>query len=253
MASPLVTTTTLVTQDGVPIDTVHMPGSGELAIVMAHGFTLSWQRPPVWRVAQRFRQRAGVITFDFRGHGRSGGMSTLGDLEIYDMDVAVRFARSLGYERVAAVGFSMGSSVVLRHAALLGGVDSVVSVSGPGRWYYRGTLPMRRLHWAVERRLGRVVTRRFLNTRIEPNGWDPVPMPPAEAAAMISPIPLLIVHGDADHYFPVEHPHQLFEAARDPRELWIIPGMGHAESGSPDEVADRIAAWVASHTPATAP
>jgi pimeloyl-ACP methyl ester carboxylesterase len=159
MASPLVTTTTLVTQDGVPIDTVHMPGSGELAIVMAHGFTLSWQRPPVWRVAQRFRQRAGVITFDFRGHGRSGGMSTLGDLEIYDMDVAVRFARSLGYERVAAVGFSMGSSVVLRHAALLGGVDSVVSVSGPGRWYYRGTLPMRRLHWAVERRLGRVVTR----------------------------------------------------------------------------------------------
>jgi pimeloyl-ACP methyl ester carboxylesterase len=246
MTSPLVTTTTLVTQDGVPIDTVHLPGRKDLAIVMAHGFTLSWQRPAVWRVSQRLRQRGGVICFDFRGHGRSGGMSTLGDLEVYDLDVAIRYARSLGYERIATVGFSMGSSVVLRHAALLGGVDAVVSVSGPGRWYYRGTVPMRRLHWAVERRLGRLVTRQFLHTRIAPAGWDPVPMPPAEAAAMISPVPLLIVHGDSDHYFPLEHAHQLFEAARDPRELWIIPGMGHAESACGDELADRIAAWVAS-------
>jgi pimeloyl-ACP methyl ester carboxylesterase len=253
MTSPLVTSTTLVTQDGVPIDAVHQPGPEGLAIVMAHGFTLSWQRPAVWRVAQRFRQRAGVISFDFRGHGRSGGMSTLGEKEIYDLDVAVRYARSLGYRRVATVGFSMGSSVVLRHAALLGGTEAVVSVSGPGRWYYRGTVPMRRLHWAVERRLGRVVTRRFLHTRVSPSRWDPVPMPPAEAAAMISPVPLLIVHGDRDHYFPVEHAHQLYEAARDPRELWIIPGMGHAESGSPDELADRIGAWVATHTPAPAP
>ena len=248
MDSPLVTANTLVTRDGVPIDTVHVPGPepgpGELAIVMAHGFTLSWQRPAVWRIAQRFRQRAGVITFDFRGHGRSGGLSTLGDLEIYDLDVAVSYARSLGYQRVATAGFSMGSSVVLRHAALLGGVEAVASVSGPGRWYYRGTLPMRRLHWAVERRLGRAISRRYLNTRISPTGWDPVPVPPAEAAAMISPVPLLVVHGDQDHYFPVEHARQLFDAAGDPRELWIIPGMSHAESACDDELADRIAAWL---------
>ena len=49
---------------------------------------------------------------------------------------------------------------MLRHAALIGGGDAVVSVSGPGWWYYRGTQPMRRVHWAVEHRLGRVVTRR---------------------------------------------------------------------------------------------
>lgn len=243
MTSPVVTTTTLVTQDGVPIDTVHLPGPDDLAIVMAHGFTLSWQRPAVWRVAQRFRQRAGVILFDFRGHGRSGGLSTLGEKEIYDLDAAVRYAQSLGYRRVVTAGFSMGSSVVLRHAALLGGTEAVVSVSGPGRWYYRGTFPMRRLHWAVERRLGRAVARRFLDTRIAPAGWNPVPMPPAEAIALISPVPVLVVHGDADHYFPLEHAYQLYDAAGDPRELWIIPGMGHAESACSDDLADRIAAW----------
>ena len=89
----VVTTATLVTEDGVPVDTVHLPGPQDLAIVMAHGFTQSWQRPMVWRIARRFNLRAGVVTFDFRGHGRSGGLSTLGDKEINDLDVAVHYAR----------------------------------------------------------------------------------------------------------------------------------------------------------------
>ncbi|MGH3259037.1 MAG: alpha/beta hydrolase, partial [Streptosporangiaceae bacterium] len=162
MATAVVTATTLVTDDGVPIDAIHLPGQTDLAIIVAHGFTLSWQRPQVWRVANQFNRAAGVITFDFRGHGRSGGLSTLGDLEIKDLDAAVAYARQLGYARIAAVGFSMGASIVVRHAGLIGGVDAVVSVSGPGRWYYRGTKRMRRVHWAIERPLGRFVTRRWL-------------------------------------------------------------------------------------------
>ena len=187
---------------------------------------------------------AGVITFDFRGHGRSGGLSTLGDREIYDLDVAVAYARELGYQRIATVGFSMGSSIVLRHAGLIGGLDAVVSVSGPGRWYYRGTEPMRRVHFAVEHRLGRFVTSRWLKTRISPEGWKLVPVPPAEAAAQIAPVPLLIVHGDKDHYFPPEHARQLYMAAREPKELWLLPGMGHAEAACSAELIDRIGAWV---------
>ena len=202
MTKPVVTATTLVTEDGVPIDAIHLPGKRDLAIVVAHGFTLSWQRPNVWRIANRFNQMAGVLSFDFRGHGRSGGLSTLGDREIKDLDVVVRWARELGYQRVAAVGFSMGASIVLRHAGLVGGVDAVVSVSGPGRWYYRGTEPMRRVHFAVEHRLGRFVTRRWLKTRISPEGWKLVPVPPAEAAAQISPVPLLIVHGEQGSLLP---------------------------------------------------
>jgi pimeloyl-ACP methyl ester carboxylesterase len=244
MAKPVVTATTLVTEDGVPIEAIHLPGPKDLAIVVAHGFTLSWQRPNVWRIANRFNRTAGVLTFDFRGHGRSGGLSTLGDREIRDLDVVVAYARELGYRRVAAVGFSMGASIVLRHAGLIGGLDAVVSVSGPGRWYYRGTERMRRVHLAVEHRLGRYVTRRWLKTRISHEGWKLVPVPPAEAAARISPVPLLIVHGDKDEYFPVDHAQRLYDAARDPKDLWLIPGMGHAESGAGPQVVKRIGTWI---------
>jgi pimeloyl-ACP methyl ester carboxylesterase len=244
MPKPVVTATTLVTDDRVPIDAIHLPGSKDLAIVVAHGFTLSWQRPNVWRIANRLNRIAGVLSFDFRGHGRSGGLSTLGDREVSDLDVVVRWARELGYRRVAAVGFSMGASVVLRHAGLVGGVDAVVSVSGPGRWNYRGTESMRRVHFAVEHRIGRYVTRRWLKTRITPEGWKLVPVPPAEAAARISPVPLLIVHGDKDHYFPPEHARQLYMAAREPKELWLVPGMAHAEAACGQELTDRIGRWV---------
>jgi len=252
MTQPVLKTRTLVTEDGVPIDAMHLPGDTDLATVLAHGFTLSWQHGAVWKVARRLNRSAGVIAFDFRGHGRSGGLSTLGDRETKDMAVAVAYARELGYRRIVAVGFSMGASVVVRYAGLVGGIDAAVSVSGPGRWYYRGTYPMRRVHWAVERRLGRMITRRWLNTRVSGGRWNPVPMPPAEAAARIAPIPLLVVHGDRDPYFPVEHAHQLYEAAREPKELWVVPGFGHAESGSNDALLDRIAAWADKTTAARA-
>jgi pimeloyl-ACP methyl ester carboxylesterase len=244
MRGPVLKGQTLVTSDGVPIDATHLPGDRELAIIMAHGFTLSWSRPFVWSVAKRMNRSAGVVTFDFRGHGRSGGLSTMGDREINDLDVAVAYARELGYRRVAAVGFSMGASVVVRYAGLVGGLDAVVSVSGPGRWYYRGTKPMRRVHWAVERRAGRLVTRTWLKTRVSPFGWDPVPVPPAEAAAKIAPTPFLVVHGDKDLYFPVDHAHQLYDAAHDPKELWVVPGFGHAESAMSNSLIDRISRWV---------
>jgi pimeloyl-ACP methyl ester carboxylesterase len=243
---------TLVTDDGVPIEAVHLPQDSDLAIVIAHGFTFSWQRPAVWRISTQLNQIAGVVSFDFRGHGRSGGLSTLGDRETKDVDVAVAYARELGYERIAAVGFSMGASVVLRYAGMVGGLDAAVSVSGPGRWYYRGTERMRRVHFAAERRVGRLATRMLTNTRISPVRWDPTPMPPDEAAAQISPTPLLIVHGDKDLYFPVDHAQRLYDAAREPKELWLIPGLGHAESGCRPALVDRIGRWVATAAGATA-
>ncbi|AOP50385.1 hypothetical protein SL103_32670 [Streptomyces lydicus] len=115
-----------------------------------------------------------MITFSFRGHGRSGGRSTVGDREVLDLAAAVRRARALGHRRIATVGFSMGGSVVLRHAALYGRgahgertgahTDTVVSISAPARWYYRGTAPMRRLHRAVTLPSGRLVSRLVLRT-----------------------------------------------------------------------------------------
>src|SRR5260370_10801222 len=234
MTRPIPKAQTLVTDDGVAIDAVHLVGDDDVAIVLAHGFTLHWQHGAVWKAATRLNRGCGVLSFDFGGHGRSGGMSTLGDREIRDVDVVLRYARELGYQRVATVGFSMGASIVLRHAGLIGGADAVVSVSGPGRWYYRGTRPMRKVHWAVEHRVGRLVTRTLLNTRISNGRWDPVPVPPADAAAKIAPTPLPIVHGDQDGDLPLDHARHLYAPSPHPNPLSITPPLPPPPSPPPD-------------------
>ncbi|MEV4187526.1 alpha/beta fold hydrolase [Streptosporangium canum] len=255
---------TLVTGDGVRIDAAHTPprGPAELGIVLAHGFTGSLRERPTRRITHVLSGFGGVISFDFRGHGRSGGESTVGDLEILDLDAAVRHARAIGYPRVAVVGFSMGAAVAVRHAGWRGrdggpdggpdgrGLrpDAVVAVSAPARWYYRGTRPMRQVHWAIERPLGRWAARVGKRTRIRKGVWDPVPSAPHEAAAHISPTPLLVVHGDADGFFPLDHAHQIYEAAREPKELWIEPGYGHAESAATPGLIRRIGEWAVANS-----
>jgi fermentation-respiration switch protein FrsA (DUF1100 family) len=103
---------------------------------------------------------------------------------------------------------------------------------------------MRRVHFAAEKRLGRMLARRFLRTRISPHGWPVTPLAPADAASMVAPVPLLVVQGDCDPYFPSDHGRELYDAARDPREFWLLPGFGHAELATDDALADRFAAWV---------
>ncbi|MCX4970312.1 alpha/beta hydrolase [Streptomyces sp. NBC_00654] len=309
---------TLLTDDGVPLEAVYEPctagagaaGSGagtragngartDTAMVVAHGFTGHLDRPAVRRAARVFSQRAAVITFSFRGHGRSGGRSTVGDREVLDLAAAVAWARSLGHRRIITVGFSMGGSVVLRHGALYTAdpagksvrdsprdsvqnlirdstavraaecaecqvpalerhaeghaeghaeahADAVVAVSAPARWYYRGTAPMRRLHWVVTRPTGRLVGRYGFRTRIADEDWDPVPLSPVGAVPLIAPAPLLIVHGDQDPYFPLDHPRMLAEAAGEGgADLWLERGMGHAENASDETLLTRIADWAA--------
>ncbi|MER5712387.1 alpha/beta fold hydrolase [Streptomyces sp. NPDC042898] len=260
----------LRTDDGVRIEAVYEPSGASVtetavtgtavtgsavpgtalagtAVVVAHGFSGSADRPAVRRAARAFAERgAAVVTFSFRGHGGSGGRSTVGDREVLDLSAAVRWARELGHARVATVGFSMGGSVVLRHAALERGtdgrVDAVAAVSAPARWYYRGTAPMRRLHWLVTRPTGRLVGRYGLRTRIDGRTWDPVPLSPVEAVPLIAPVPLLIVHGDRDAYFPLDHPRML--AGAGDAELWLEPGMGHAENAADDELLARLGDWL---------
>ncbi|WP_432139574.1 alpha/beta hydrolase [Streptomyces sp. bgisy154] len=249
--------TFLRTADGVSVDFVYdppavvydasRPPSGDLVFVVAHGFTGDVDRPHVRRVVAGLRRHGAVAAFSFRGHGASGGRSTVGDREVLDLDAVVRRVRDLGHRRVVTVGFSMGGSVVLRHAALHAGtVSAVVSVSAPARWYYRGTAPMRRLHWLVTRPAGRLVGRYGFRTRIHHRDWDPVPLSPVEAVPRIAPTPLLVVHGDSDGYFPLDHPRALADASAGHADLWLEPGMGHAEHATDEALLDRIADWARS-------
>ena len=244
---------TLTASDGVAISAMHRParsGERDLGFVLVHGFTGNWRQARVQRIATRLLTAGGVVALDMRGHGRSGGATTVGKDEIHDVEAGVAWARELGYRTVVSVGFSLGGAVVLREAALMAGgpgrVDAVVAVSAPAFWYYKGTRMTRLAHWMVETVPGRAVMR-LRGTRISGDGWpEELPVPPVEAAGRLDGIPLLVVHGDADRYFPLEHPRAIHTAAvrsGTRTDLWIETGFDHAESGVAPEVIDRIGAW----------
>jgi predicted alpha/beta-fold hydrolase len=236
----------LTTLDGVSLTGDYYGGvSDGPSYVLGHGFTGSASQPRVSAIAQRLEQRqAAVLALNFRGHGGSGGLSTVGVDEISDVAAAVSWLRTRRpHAPVVTLGFSMGASIVIRHAGLGGSTDAVVAVSGPGRWYERGTRPMRRVHFGVETRFGRAALRRAFKTRVG-GGWDLLPVSPVEVAADIS-VPFLVVHGDADPYFGVEHA-RMIAAAAPAAGLWLEPGMGHAENACTPELVDRIDSWARS-------
>ena len=244
---------TLTSADGVALGAMHRPFSGPdplaLALVVVHGFTNHWRTPKVRRVVDRLSAFGGVIAVDMRGHGSSEGETTVGDEEVMDVTAAVRWARDLGYRSVVPVGFSMGGSVVLRQAAVEDEpVDAVVSVSAPAFWYYRGTRIMRLVHHLVEHAVGRRILR-AKGVRVSGAGWpDPPPIEPVAAIAALHDLPVLIVHGTVDHYFPLEHPRALHRAAvasgNTRADLLVIDGFAHAESGIDDATLDAIGRWV---------
>lgn len=243
----------LTAADGVRVSASRMPAHDGVeaagrCFVVVHGFTGHWRQPRVQHVVEALRAFGDVIAIDMRGHGRSGGMTTMGMDETRDVDAAVAWARRLGYADVVTVGFSMGGAVCVRHAAFgAHRPDAVVSVSAPAFWYYRGTAVMRRVHLLIESARGRAIVRATRGTRVSSQEW-PTPPPPApvEAAAQIE-VPFLIVHGDADHYFPVEHAKAMQRAAEEgvcPHiGLVIVPGMGHAESAVSAATIADIGEW----------
>lgn len=245
--------TTLTSSDGVRLSAAHLPApdGSDTAIVVAHGFGGSWRQERVLRVMEHLGEHAGVIGVDQRGHGRSQGATTLAHDEPLDVEAASSWARDLGYDRVVTVGFSMGGAVALRHAALIPrspstrGTDAVVSVSAPAFWFYRGTPPMRWLHRAVMNPAGRAYLRVAMGARVDPRPWpEPPPMPPVAAVARARELhlPVLIVHGDADAFFPLDHPRALVASAAGV-ESWIEPGFGHAEGAISVDLLRRIGAW----------
>ena len=244
---------TVDTEDGVRLAGVLVPaapprpprpGERPLTFVVAHGFTNGVGKQSSVRVAGWLRRFGDVRSLDFRGHGDSGGGTTVGgDGELLDLDAAVRAARHDGADAVVTVGFSMGGGVALRQAAFgRHRPDAVVSVSAVARWYVRETRPMRRVHRLLETASGRFVASRLLGVRLG-QPWQEVPVSPLEAAAAVAPVPLLLVHGDRDEYFPVEHFRSLVRAAGPAAARLVVPGLGHAENGVTAPLVELIGRW----------
>jgi pimeloyl-ACP methyl ester carboxylesterase len=223
-------------------DGVHLRGSriGERgpSIVFCHGF-LGWHRKlRIVRFVEALASSFVVYAVDLRGHGASEGLSTYGALEALDVDAVVRVARDERPEEpLASLGVSMGGVAVLRHAALRGGVDAVVSISTPARWDGHTSLAVRQISWLASTPRGRRVAAR-LGVRLgEYAAW---PEAPGDVVHRIAPTPLLIVHGRDDHVFDEEEAWRLFRGAGEPRRLMLASRFGHAEDGLTPGLARRL-------------
>jgi len=226
----------VTTADGVDLVGASI-GRPRPAVVLCHGFG-AWHGKPMYaRLAAWLSDRFTVYVFDFRGHGRSGGQSSFGGLEVNDVGAVVARARQDGHDPVAAIGASMGGIAVIRHAAILGGVDAVVAVSTPARWDGHRSAAVRRMAWltgtAQGRRLGRVAGVRL------PSEWVRTEAP-GEVVGKIAPVPLLLVHGRDDHFFDEEEAWRLYRAAGEPKALWLADRFGHAEDGFSLPFAERV-------------
>ena len=163
-----------------------------------------------------------VVSYDARGHGRSTGESTLGDLEQHDVAAAVALARTRSSD-VVLVGASMGAIAALRYAATDPELRGVVAVSCPARW----TLPINpaALAAALMTRtpFGRAFLARMMKVRVARRWTNPAA--PVELIERIE-APVAVVHGTADRFIPMRAAYELYASATSERSLDLVPGMG---------------------------
>lgn len=223
-----------LTTDGCTLRTRRWSAPDPRAVVvLVHGFAASAVQPSLVRQAEALAEEGlEVFSYDSRGHGRSGGLCTLGDAEEHDVAAAVDMVRSLGLP-VVLVGASMGAIAVLRYAAAGdGAVVGVVSVSSPAAWRAPLT-PQGILTMGLTRtRLGRLIADRYMKVRLSP-AWT-APTPPRDLVALMD-VPVAVVHGEADRFIKPSEAVEIYRNCREPRRLDLVPSMGHAyeEAGVP--------------------
>jgi alpha-beta hydrolase superfamily lysophospholipase len=219
---------TLETTDGVQLAVRRWQADEPLAaVVLVHGFTASCSDPRVEAIAVELHAMGlDVVTYDSRGHGSSGGTSTLGDLEHHDVAAAVAHARTR-CDAVIVVGASMGAIAALRHAADDPALAGVVTVSCPSRWRLPRN-PQGIFAAALTRTpLGRAFLARHAGVRVHQR-WT-APVPPIELVRRVR-APLAVVHGERDRFISAHDAAELHHEAEGPSRLAIVPGMGHAYS-----------------------
>jgi pimeloyl-ACP methyl ester carboxylesterase len=215
----------------------------EVTVVIVHGFTASSQCPHVESLAAAVHADGfDVVTYDARGHGGSGGESTLGDHEARDVAAAVALARERT-SRVVIVGASMGAIATLRYVGSDPDVAGAVIVSCPAQWRLprnvRGVLGAAMTRTGI----GRQVTARLCGVRIARRWTNPAP--PIELAAQMR-VPVAYVHGTDDRFISPRDAELLADRTPQPSRLVIVPGMGHAFEPSAIEPVRESIAWVLS-------
>lgn len=166
-----------------------------------------------------------VLAFEYYGHGTIVGKPvTLGYREINDFLGAVAYAKDRAPQaRLGVIGYSMGAAVAIMGCARTPEVEVLVAdspfashESAVGYAVYRTLhLPFVLFHW---------ITDIILWLRA---GYHFRQVEPIRDVGRIAPRPLLLIQGMKDTIVNPQDAFQLYEAAGEPKELWILPNAEH--------------------------
>lgn len=213
------------TSDGLRLSGWYIPPRNGALVIFVHG--LNGNRTELIDEADFITAAGyGALLLDLRNHGESeGNVTTLGLYEVRDVEAAVTFARqTAGADApVALFGHSMGAAAVLLAAVKIPAVRAVIAESA---------------YTSVEDNISEGV--RIL-TGLPPFPFAPLivffgereagvdirSVRPVDVVGQISPRPLLLIHGELDDLILAENSRRLYEAAREPKELYLLPNVGH--------------------------
>src|SRR5215212_5370486 len=225
---------TLTTDDGLRLSAWWLPQPDSQRVVIG----LAGHRSPksdllgigsgLWRAGNN------VLLFDWRSRGQSEvAQHSLAYYELRDAEAAVTYAfKRIPEARLGLMGYSMGASVALLLAAREPRVLAIAADSpftGIAEVVAHGAAQLRLPPQLVVSMADRLTGWRY--------GYRFGAVRPIEAVAAISPRPLLLIHGGADKLIPVSQAHELFAAAREPKQRWIVEGAEHCGAYFVDRIS----------------
>jgi uncharacterized protein len=190
------------------------------------------------------RHSYSLLLFDARGLGASGGVSSMGALEWRDYLGAVDFLASRGVHRLGFCGGSQGGASAIMAAARCPAAAAVVAESAYAAWATTVFFALQSYAHlpAILARPGAWLLTHWLGLRLRFRLTD---AEPARVIGALSPRAVLLIHGPHDPYIPTSEVQRLFDAAGQPKELWILPEAGHTQALElrPEECEARIIAF----------
>lgn len=161
-----------------------------------------------------------VLIYPHRACHDSRQQHSGGYLEAQDLGRAVNFLKTMpGIKHIGVIGISTGGSAAIIAAAGDQDIEAVIAMGGFSSLRDDVLEPHEPLPW--HDRLIRRFVLTFIGLRL---GMPPELIDPSGVVAQISPRPLLLVYGDQEAL----HGQRLYDAARQPKAIWIMAGAGHA-------------------------
>ena len=228
-------------EPGITLRGWYIPGRrGGGVVLLLHGVRAS-RLMEIGRA--RFLHQAGytVLAFDFRAHGESGGdRITFGYRESRDVAAALVYLKKRApRERIGVIGTSMGGAAFLLASPPLQ-VDAVVLE----QVYPSIDLALDHRMTRYLGPLGHALSPVLLRWMAVNIGLRADQLRPISHIAQVD-APLLLIGGESDRYTPLSESLAMYAAARQPKELWLVPGADHVDLQrfTSDEYRRRILAF----------